>query len=140
MTHLQAADTSEYSLNGGLETAVRGCSARHEPDDTLGRLRVRLHRGSSLETGASTTRAATAHGIATALQPAVVRPACYSSREENRRYQALEYLVHPVSEAVIAAGWDRFGLAYDLDEPLATAVTSNSVMGYKRLSRCWPHS
>ena len=55
LTHLQAANTSEYSLNGGLETAVRGCSARHEPDDTLGRLRVRLHRGGSLETGALTS-------------------------------------------------------------------------------------
>ena len=37
---------------------------------------------------------------------------------------------------LLAAGWDRFGLTYDLDEPLATAVTPNSVAGYKRLSRC----
>jgi hypothetical protein len=34
------------------------------------------------------------------------------------------------------AGWERFGLAYDLDEPLATALTPHAITGYKRLSRC----
>jgi hypothetical protein len=67
VTHLQAADTSEYSLNGGLETAVRGCSARHEPDDTLGRLRVRLHRGGSLETGAFMCRSRQCSGVVAAV-------------------------------------------------------------------------
>ena len=35
-----------------------------------------------------------------------------------------------------AAGWERFGLLYDLDEPLATALTPHAATGYKRLSRC----
>lgn len=35
-----------------------------------------------------------------------------------------------------AAGWDLFGLEYDLDEPLATAVTPRAMAGYRRLSRC----
>lgn len=50
---MQASDTTEFGLNGGLETAVQGSAAAHEPDDVAGRLRIRLFHGSALETGAA---------------------------------------------------------------------------------------
>lgn len=44
-----ASDTSEYAMNAEVEVAIRGSSARLAGDDVLGRLRVRLFPGGSLD-------------------------------------------------------------------------------------------
>ncbi len=48
----RAGSLSEYVLAGRLDAAVRASSAQFDDPDTLGRLRVRLGRATSSETGA----------------------------------------------------------------------------------------
>ena len=55
---------------------------------------------------------------------------------ERLSVPALHRVLTLVLPLLFAAGWDLFGLDYDLDEPLATAVTPRAMTGYCRLSRC----
>jgi len=58
----RAGSLSEYVLAGRLDAAVRASSAQFDDPDTLGRLRVRLGRATSSETGAPPPRRAAPGG------------------------------------------------------------------------------
>lgn len=46
-----AAEMSEYQLNGSLDAAIRASNAQFDDADILDRLRVKLAKGTNMETG-----------------------------------------------------------------------------------------
>ena len=48
----RAGDVSEYQLNGSLDAAIRASNAQFDDADVLDRLRVKLAKPTSMETGA----------------------------------------------------------------------------------------
>ena len=47
----RASEMSEYQLNGSLDAAIRATNAQFDDADILDRLRVKLAKATSLETG-----------------------------------------------------------------------------------------
>lgn len=47
----KAVEMSEYQLNGSLDAAIRASNAQFDEADILDRLRVKLSKGTSLESG-----------------------------------------------------------------------------------------
>ena len=49
-----AAEVSEFTLNGSLDAAIRASNAQFDDADTLARLRVKMERAAAHETGVQT--------------------------------------------------------------------------------------
>ena len=52
----RAVEMSEYQLNGSLDAAIRASNAQFDDADILDRLRVKLAKATSLETGQATSQ------------------------------------------------------------------------------------